>query len=192
MFPSTVPSASWMTPWGGRWSSCDFSNARPCLDWETLRVLSQLLNAGSQQARGDVSGTDFGLSVSVHPLELVQQPNPTMPMAYKGIDSISTKDWLLSWLLSVRVAACSMAGSQCTLKQMPRDHGFPFYSSIFINMCVCACAHATVHVWRTEDKCGESVLSTVSPWGQTEVVSLGGKHLYLLNHLTSPKDSLLF
>lgn len=43
---------------------------------------------------------------------------------------------------------------------------------------------AMIHVWRSEDNVWESVLSClVGIGGQTQVISLGGKHLCLLSQI---------
>lgn len=49
---------------------------------------------------------------------------------------------------------------------------------------VCIHAHDTwVYVWRSENSFAKSVLSSqVGPGDGTQVITLGGKHLYLLSH----------
>lgn len=55
-------------------------------------------------------------------------------------------------------------------------------------MSVCMCTYARAHLWRSEDKLQESVLSFghVGPRGQTLVISLDGSLLHLLSHLNGP------
>lgn len=64
-----------------------------------------------------------------------------------------------------------------------------FYRCVHTHMHTCA----ITHMWRLKDNFQKLVLSfhRVGPGDQTHV-SLGGKHLYSLSHLTSPKERLLF
>lgn len=57
-------------------------------------------------------------------------------------------------------------------------------------MCMCRGRgmHTRVHVWRSEGNLCDSVPSFRQ--GQTQVVRLGGKHLYPVSHLASQRKIL--
>lgn len=65
---------------------------------------------------------------------------------------------------------------------------FSLYYIASVCMCVCMCTYARAHLWRSEDKLQELVLSFghVGPRGQTLVISLDGSLLHLLSHLDGP------
>lgn len=57
--------------------------------------------------------------------------------------------------------------------------------TLFVYVNKCAHEHETEHTWRSEDSSQEATLSfhPVGLRNQTQMVSTGGKRLYLLNHL---------
>jgi hypothetical protein len=56
-------------------------------------------------------------------------------------------------------------------------------------VCVCVCVHASVHTWRLGNSFRDWILSDhhMGSGDWTQVVMLGGKHLYPLSLITSPE-----
>lgn len=56
-----------------------------------------------------------------------------------------------------------------------------------------ACMCAVAHMWRPEDNLKKSIFSLyqVGPRIQTQGISLGSKHLYMLSHLGDPLFALV-
>lgn len=59
--------------------------------------------------------------------------------------------------------------------------------TVGVRVCVCACARM-IHLYRSENSLQESIPSLyhVGPWDRPQVVGLGSKQPYCLDHLTSP------
>lgn len=88
----------------------------------------------------------------------------------------------------------------CNLERVSRKLLYQSQFLIFnlhsLMLYVCGGMHPMVYLWRSEKNLQKSILFLhfyrVGSRNQTQVVSLGGKHLYLMSHFFSPYFFLCF